>query len=129
MTPPFTHAHLPDIEDGARQFGLEGQTAHFAAESLALRDTGCTLQRYEPGAHPGFGHRHFDAEETYVVVRGSGRIKLGDEIIEVRELDAVRVAPEVWRAFSAGPDGMDVLAFGARHPGDGDVDVNWWPRE
>lgn len=127
MSTPYTFAHRPDIEDGAKQFTLEGQTVHFATDTLGTSATGCALQRYAPGAHPGFGHRHFDAEEVYVVVAGSGRIRLDDEIVEVRHLDAIRVAPEVWRGFSAGPDGMVVLAFGARHERDGDGAPDWWP--
>jgi mannose-6-phosphate isomerase-like protein (cupin superfamily) len=127
MNAPYTVAHLPAIEDGAKRFVLEGQTAHFAADALGSALTGCALQCYAPGAHPGLGHRHADAEEVYVVVDGSGRIKLDDEIVDLRRLDAVRVAPQVWRAFSAGPDGMEVLAFGPRHEGDGEGVAGWWP--
>lgn len=129
MSAPYTRTHLPELDDFAKQFGLEGQTAHFGADALGTEATGCALQRYAPDAHPGFGHRHFDAEEVYVVISGGGRIKLDDEVIDVKTLDAVRVAPEVWRAFSAGPDGMDILAFGTRHPGDGDATPGWWPRD
>jgi mannose-6-phosphate isomerase-like protein (cupin superfamily) len=73
-----------------------------------------------------FGHRHEEAEEVYVVLGGDGRIKLDDEIIEVGTLDAVRVAPGVIRAFEAGPGGIEVLAFGARHDGDGELIQDWW---
>lgn len=128
MSAPYTHTHLPDIQDSATRFGLgEGQTAHFGSDALALEGVGCALQRYAPNAHPGFGHRHFEAEEVYVVLAGSGRIKLDDEIHDLQRLDAIRVQPQVWRAFSAGPQGMEIIAFGARHPGDGDAAAGWWP--
>jgi len=73
-----------------------------------------------------FGHRHERAEEVYVVIAGSGRVKLDDEIAELRPLDAVRVAPAVTRAFEAGPDGLELLAFGPRHDGDGELFPGWW---
>lgn len=70
---------------------------------------------------PGFG-----MEEVYVVIGGSGRLKLDDEIIEIEELDAIRVSPEVVRCFEGGPEGIEVLAVGARHDGDGEVIPGWW---
>jgi mannose-6-phosphate isomerase-like protein (cupin superfamily) len=75
----------------------------------------------KPGCRQGFAHRHEAAEEVYVVVGGSGRIKLDDEIEEIRTLDAIRVAPKVARAFEAGPEGLELLAFGPRHEGDGEI--------
>jgi len=41
-------------------------------------------------------------------------------------LDAVRVSPAVTRAFEAGPDGLEVLAFGPHHEGDGELIPGWW---
>lgn len=49
-----------------------------------------------------FGHRHREQEEVYVVVAGSGRMKAGDELVEIAEWDVIRVAPSVMRAFEAG---------------------------
>jgi mannose-6-phosphate isomerase-like protein (cupin superfamily) len=63
---------------------------------------------------------------VYVVLAGSGRVKLDDEILELESMDAIRVAPEVMRAFEAGPDGIEMLAFGTRHDGDGEVIHGWW---
>jgi mannose-6-phosphate isomerase-like protein (cupin superfamily) len=126
MSEPYTHTHLPDIENSAARFGLEGQIAQFAREAVGAEQTGFTLQTYEPGNHTGFGHRHQNAEEVYVVIGGSGRVKLDDEILDIKHLDAVRVAPEVWRAFAAGPDGLQVLAFGPHCPNDGEADREWW---
>jgi len=73
-----------------------------------------------------FGHKHDEAEEIYVVIAGSGRIKLDDEIVDVVELDAIRIAPAVARCIEGGPDGISVLAMGAHHDNDGEVLPNWW---
>lgn len=123
----YTHIPLAQIKDSAGEFGLAGQTARFANEALELQDTGCAYLTYAPDAHNGFGHRHVDAEEVYVVLAGSGRIKVEDEVIELEHRDAIRVAATATRAFSAGPGGMEVIAFGPRHPEDGEVSFDWWP--
>lgn len=82
--------------------------------------------RLRPNKRSPFNHRHTSAEEIYVVLGGSGRVKLDDEIAAVRPLDAIRVAPEVARAFEAGPEGLELLAFGPHHPGDGEpVEDSW----
>ncbi len=77
-----------------------------------------------------FGHRHREQEETYVVVGGSGRVKLEDDVVELAPWDAVRVAPQTMRCFEAGPDGMEFLAFGAHTSAD-DVEMvpGWWPED
>jgi mannose-6-phosphate isomerase-like protein (cupin superfamily) len=77
------------------------------------------------------GHHHKEQEEAYVVVGGSGRIKLDDEAVELRHFDVVRVAPHVVRAFEAGPDGLEILAVGGRKPEDGDGvrDPGRWPAQ
>ena len=98
----------------------------FAREDYDAERTGFTHYKLGPDCHAPFGHRHQEAEEVYIVLRGSGRMKLDDEIIEVEELDVIRVSPEVWRGFSAGPDGFEALAFGAHTPGDGEIDPQWW---
>jgi mannose-6-phosphate isomerase-like protein (cupin superfamily) len=82
--------------------------------------------RLRPGKRSPFSHRHASAEEIYVVLSGSGRIKLDDRISDVRALDAIRIAPQVARAFEAGPEGLELLAFGPHHAGDGEqVDDPW----
>jgi mannose-6-phosphate isomerase-like protein (cupin superfamily) len=124
---PWTHKSLLDVRDAAPDFGLgDAQETRFSGADLDAEQTGLTLQRLRPGARPGFAHRHERAEEIYVVVRGSGRVKLDDDVVELRELDAVRVAPHVTRSFEAGPEGLDLLAVGASHPGDGEVFPGWW---
>jgi mannose-6-phosphate isomerase-like protein (cupin superfamily) len=100
--------------------------ARFANDALDAQATGVSLQRLNPGARQPFGHRHQRAEEVYVVLAGAGRVKLDEEIVELATRDAIRVAPGVARAFEAGPDGLELLACGPRHRGDGDVLMGWW---
>lgn len=127
MPAPFTHKKLTDVKDSAPEFGIEdAQEARFAKGDLEAEDTGVSHVRLKPGKRSPFGHKHEQAEEVYVVIAGSGRMKLDDEIIELERLDAIRVAPEVVRAFEADSDGLEVLAMGARHDGDGEVIQGWW---
>lgn len=127
MHNPFTHKKLTDVKDSAPEFGIgEVQEARFANDDLDAERTGVAHVRLKPGKRSPFGHKHEEAEEVYVVIAGSGRMKLDDEIIEIETLDAIRVSPEVIRAFEAGEDGIEVLAVGARHDGDGEVVPGWW---
>jgi mannose-6-phosphate isomerase-like protein (cupin superfamily) len=127
MATPFTRKRLTDVKDSAPEFGLgDVQEARFAKGDLDAEQTGVSHHRLKPDERSPFGHRHEEAEEVYVVLSGSGRIKLDDEIVEVEALDAIRVAPEVTRAFEAGPEGIEILAVGARHDGDGEIIQNWW---
>jgi mannose-6-phosphate isomerase-like protein (cupin superfamily) len=128
MSDAFTHRNLDDVKDSAPEFGFEDfQEARFAQRDLDAEATGFSLHRIKPGRRQGFAHRHEDAEEVYVIIDGGGRVKLDDEIVELRRLDALRVAGSVTRQFEAGDDGLEVLAFGA-HRGDdrGEIFPGWW---
>lgn len=127
MPTPFTRKRLTDVKDSAPEFGFgDIQEARFARKDLDAEQTGVSHVRLRAGERSPFGHRHEQAEEVYVVLGGSGRIKLDDEILDIEVLDAIRVAPEVTRAFEAGPDGIEVLAVGAHHDGDGEIIPGWW---
>jgi uncharacterized cupin superfamily protein len=127
MPSPFTLKNLAEVDDSAPKFGYaEVQEARFAKDELDAEQTGVSYQRVKPGKRQAFAHRHERAEEVYVVLSGSGQAKLDDDIVEVRALDAIRVAPGVTRAFQAGPDGLELLAVGPRHDGDGAVLPGWW---
>jgi len=127
MPTPFTRKRLTDVKDSAPEFGYgDIQEARFAGKDLDAEQTGVSHLRLKPGERSPFGHRHEQAEEVYVVLSGSGRIKLDDEIVDIEVLDAIRVAPEVTRAFEAGSDGIEVLAVGAHHEGDGEIIPGWW---
>jgi mannose-6-phosphate isomerase-like protein (cupin superfamily) len=128
MPPAFTHRNLNEVDDSAAKFGFgETQEARFATEDYDAEQTGFSFHRIKPGKRQGFGHRHDDAEEVYVVIGGSGRLKLDDEIVAIERLDAIRVSPGVVRAFEADDDGLEVIAFGPRHRDDrGELFQGWW---
>lgn len=127
MSSSFTHTKLLDVKDSAAEFGYgDTQEARFARGDLDAEETGVSHVRLKPDQRSPFGHKHENAEEVYVVLDGAGRMKLDDEIIEIERLDAIRVSPEVTRAFEAGSDGLEVLAVGARHDRDGEVFPGWW---
>jgi mannose-6-phosphate isomerase-like protein (cupin superfamily) len=127
MANPFTHKNLKDVDDSAPGFGYQDyQEARFASGDLETEQTGFSHHRVKPSKRQGFAHRHDDAEEVYVVLSGSGRVKLDDEIVELVAQDALRVAPGVTRQFEAGPEGLELLAFGALHEGDGEIIPGWW---
>ena len=114
--------NLREVEDSAPKFGFsEMQEARFPREDLGCETVGCAFHRVKPGKRQGFAHRHENAEEVYVVLSGAGRVKLDDEVRDIAAMDAIRVAPAVARAFEAGDDGLEILAFGPRHEGDGEI--------
>jgi len=123
----FTKKNLNEVEDSAVKHGFsETQMARFAGADLGCERIGLALEGVKPGKRQAFGHRHEEDEEVYVIVEGSGRMRLGEETIEIALMDAIRVAPGVWRGFEAGPDGLQILAFGTHHEGDGEIDPGFW---
>lgn len=125
----YTRVSLDDIEDMAAKHGITDQEARFPREDLGLSGTALAHLRVKPGKRQPFAHRHNEAEELYVVTTGSGRAKLDDEIIDVSAGDAIRVGPSVTRMFEAGPDGLELLAFGERHEGDAEIVQDFWNEE
>lgn len=124
---PYTHKKLSEVEDSAPGFGMaELQEARFAHGALDCEQVGFAHHRIKAGKRQPFGHKHDQAEEVYVVVAGSGRVKLDDDVLDLADRDALRVAPTVMRQFEAGPDGLELLVFGHRHEGDGEVVNGWW---
>jgi mannose-6-phosphate isomerase-like protein (cupin superfamily) len=89
-------------------------------------DTGVSMHALNPNQRQPFGHKHEKAEEIYVIISGSGRVKLDDEVLDVVALDAIRVAPNVMRAFESDDEGLQYVAFGPRHEGDGELTPGWW---
>jgi mannose-6-phosphate isomerase-like protein (cupin superfamily) len=128
MATPFTLKKLTEVENSAPKFGFaELQEARFATDDLDAEQTGVSHLRVKPGKRQGFAHTHEDAEEIYVVLSGSGRVKLDEEIVEIASRDAIRVGPGVTRQFEAGSDGIELLAFGPRRDDDrGEVLKGWW---
>jgi quercetin dioxygenase-like cupin family protein len=119
--------NLKDLEDSGASSAAHVE-ARFARKHLDSRELGVSFFRYGPSFR-GIGHRHEVQEEAYVVVGGSGRIRIDDEIHELRQWDVVRVAPEAVRGFEGGPDGLELIAIGSARPDEGDgvrADENWW---
>ena len=102
---PFTLRNFKeDLEDlGSRFDGAPDLEFRLATEVLELEQSGLGYQRVPPGYRFPYGHTHKTQEEVYVVLRGSGRMKLDDEIVELKEWDAVRIPPGTWRGYEAGP--------------------------
>lgn len=124
----YTIKNLREVEDMAAGQGFgEVQEARFAHGDLDSEQSGISLQKVKPGKRHAFAHRHKGAEEIYVVIAGSGRVKLDDEVEEIKELDAIRVAPSVTRAFEADDDGLEIIAFSPRAQGDAEIvqDFTW----
>ncbi|TML36554.1 MAG: cupin domain-containing protein [Actinobacteria bacterium] len=127
----YTIKNLREIEDVAPKFGFsEVQEARFPRKDLESETIGLAFYLVRPGCRQAFAHRHEQAEEIYVVLSGRGRIKLENEIHDVGPMDAIRVAPDLARAFEAGPDGLELLVFGPRYETDGEVlRDKFWPEE
>ena len=124
----YTITNLMDIEaaGGGRAPGVQ---ARFARSHIDSEHIGLTRITYEPDVRSPMGHSHREQEEVYLVLAGSGQVKLDDDIIELRPWDIVRVAPTTVRAFQSGADGLDLLAVGSDRPEDGDgvrAPEDWW---
>ena len=125
----FTIKNLKEIEDATGDF--EGVEGRFGRTHLDSEHLGVSYFRYAPGFRSPIGHKHGEQEEAYVVVSGSGRIRMDDEIVDLRLWDAVRVAPAVVRGFEAGADGLELVVVGSDRPEDGDGEMvpDWWPAD
>jgi quercetin dioxygenase-like cupin family protein len=124
-----TIVNLREVEDMAPKFGLsDGLESRFARVPLELQNSGVSLFRVAPDFRMPFGHRHEAQEEVYVLVSGTARIKLDDEVVDLRPWDAIRVPGPTMRCIEAGPDGAEVIAFGAPSDGNADVEMTpgWW---
>jgi mannose-6-phosphate isomerase-like protein (cupin superfamily) len=123
----YTIKNLRDVEDLAVKHGYsDTQEARFAHGDLNAEQTGLSHQLVKPGKRHGFGHHHKEAEEIYVVLSGSGRVKLDDKMVDVGPLDAIRISPPVKRGFEAGADGLELLVFSPRHEGDAQIVPDFW---
>ena len=126
---PYTVVNLKQVEDMAPRFGLSPSLeSRFARVALELRASGLSYFRIAPNVRQPFGHRHSDQEEIYLIVGGSARAKVGDELLELHTWDALRVSPPEIRALEAGPAGAEVIAFGSPSHDNRDVEPiqGWW---
>ena len=117
-----------EVEDQSPKFGIHEMEFRSARVPLELQNAGLSFLRLDPNYRVPFGHHHKQQEEIYVLVGGSARLKLDDEIVELKPWDAVRIQRETMRNFEAGPDGAEIIAFGAPNtgPGDGPMTDGWW---
>jgi mannose-6-phosphate isomerase-like protein (cupin superfamily) len=123
----YAKKNLREVQDSAVQHGLsQTQEARFPQRDLGAEQSGMNFLIVKPRQREAFAHRHRTAEEIYVVLAGTGRVKLDDELINLNPLDAVRVSPGVTRSFEAGPDGLQVLIFGPHVESDGEMVPDFW---
>jgi mannose-6-phosphate isomerase-like protein (cupin superfamily) len=124
----YTKENLWDVENQAPKFKMPAELeARFARTALGGETLGLSLMKLAPGFRMPFGHKHQGQEEVYVVVRGSARVKVEDEIVELGEWDAIRFDMDTMRAVEAGPEGVEYLAFGAGDdPTDAEMAPGWW---
>lgn len=124
----YTKQNLREVENQAPKFGMPAELeARFARTALEGETLGLSLMKLAPNFRIPFGHKHVGQEEVYVVLSGSARIKVEDEIVELAKWDAIRFDKDTMRAVEAGPDGVEYLAFGAGDdPTDADMVQDWW---
>ena len=117
-----------DVEDQAPKFGMPELEFRMARVALELENSGVTYMRITPNFRLPFGHTHNVQEEVYVLISGSARLKLDDDIVELKPFDAVRIHNETMRNLEAGPEGAELIAIGAPNtgPGDGPMTQDWW---
>ena len=126
----YTLKNLRESEDFALKHGFsDTQEARFPRHDLDAEATGLALIAVKPGKRQPFAHRHKNAEEIYVVLSGGGKLRLDDEILEVGPMDAIRISPGHTRALEAGPDGLELLAFGPHHDDDAEPVPGFWEED
>jgi quercetin dioxygenase-like cupin family protein len=123
----YTKLSLNDVKDLAPEFGMnEMGEARFARDALGAQQIGLSNYRMNPGRRIGFGHRHGEVEEMYVVISGSGRFRVDDDVFPVSARDVVYCPPSAMREWEAGPDGLEILAFGGHADNDAEMQPGWW---
>jgi uncharacterized cupin superfamily protein len=124
---PFTIVNFKELEDLGGEYA-PALEARFARRHIGSEHLGVTYLRFAPGYRFPLGHSHREQEEVYVVIAGSGWIRVDDELQPLARWDVVRVAPEAIRGFEAGPEGLELIAAGSDRPegGDGVMVYDWW---
>jgi mannose-6-phosphate isomerase-like protein (cupin superfamily) len=127
--PSYTLVNLREVEDLAPRFGFAPDAeSRFARTALELEQSGLSYFRLAEGFRFPFGHRHAEQEEVYVVMSGNARIKVEDEVLDLRDGDALRIPGELTRGIEGGPGGCELLVFGAPNTANKDTEMlpGWW---
>jgi mannose-6-phosphate isomerase-like protein (cupin superfamily) len=126
----YTVQNLKEVENQGANFGIDpnNMELRMAKDPLECENAGISYVKLGPGFRAPFGHTHKTQEEIYVLMTGTARIKVGDDVIDMKPFTAVRVAPDTMRSYEGGPEGAEIIAIGAPRtgPGDGDVTPGWW---
>ena len=125
----YTKVNLREVDDQAGNFGLAPDwELRMARVPLELEQSGVSYQRIAPNFRLPFGHKHKRQEEIYIVISGSARVKVEDEVLDLKPWDAIRLSNDTMRSFEAGPEGTELISVGAPNtgPGDGDTVAGWW---
>jgi mannose-6-phosphate isomerase-like protein (cupin superfamily) len=126
----YTKLNLREqVEDQAPKFDMSPDMEYRPARNpLDLENSGVSFFRLEPNFRVPFGHRHNEQEEVYILVDGSAHLKLDDELLELKPWDAVRISKETMRNLEGGPEGAEILLFGAPNAGSDDAQMSqgWW---
>jgi uncharacterized cupin superfamily protein len=123
----YTKINLKEIDNAAEQFGMgDHLETRFARKAMGLEQFGFSYQKFQPNFRQPFGHVHKEQEEAYLVLEGSGRAKVEDEIVDLAQWDVLRVPAGKTRAFESGGDGLTYIAIGGNPTGDADMVENWW---
>ena len=122
----YTKVNLSEVKDLAPDFGMDSLgEARFARQALGAQRIGLALYRVKAGQRAGFGHKHSDAEEMYLVLSGAGRFRVDDEVFDVGPMDVIYCPPEAMRGWEAADDGLEMVAFGA-HDDAAEMTQGWW---
>jgi mannose-6-phosphate isomerase-like protein (cupin superfamily) len=131
--PGYTRLNIKsDIEDQAPKFGVSPDLEfRVARDPIEAEESAVSYLRVAPNFRLPFGHTHARQEEIYVVVGGSGRIKLDDDVVELEQWDIVRIPSDTIRNVEAGPEGAELILIGApkTDPNDAEMIQNWWTDE
>ena len=126
----YTVQNLNEVQNQGENFGINPDELQLrmAKDPLECQNAGISLIRLGSGYRVPFGHKHKTQEEIYVLVKGDARMKIEDELVELKPMTAVRVDPGTMRGLEAGSAGADLIVIGAPRtgPGDGDIVQGWW---
>jgi len=118
-------AHWDEVESHRAAKGEMDAVWQRVGDAAGTRGVGVNRVRVAPGKLPTPPHSHGASEELFFILGGSGLAWQDDEVHEVRANDCViHVANHFEHTFVAGPEGLEYVVFGTRHP----TEFGWLPR-